>query len=320
MENGDFPPLVCPAHRCGLVEEEQGLRCTNGEFIPNVRGIHRFVHPDSYADHFGAQWKRYRLVQLDSYTGVKLTEERAHRNLGDVLWNDLTDKQVLEVGCGAGRFTEILLARGAFVTSIDLSVAVEANQENFPQNDRHRIIQADAVAAPFLPQQFDVVFCLGVIQHTPRPDDTILALYDQMKPGGHLVIDHYTHNLSAYTKITEPIVRRILRRVSTEKGILWTERLVKFWLPVHRAASRSSLMQALLSRISPIRTYYHVKPELNDAQQREWAMLDTHDALTSWYRHKRTCGKIQSLLSSAGATEIECRRAGNGIEVRARRQ
>ena len=319
MDRGSFPPLVCPVHRCGLAEDEQGLRCPEGEFFPTVGGIHRFVDAASYADHFGAQWKRYRLVQLDSFTGLKITEERAHRNFGDELWNDLNDKQVLEVGCGAGRFTEVLLGRGAVVTSIDLSVAVEANQENFPQDERHRVVQADAVAAPILSQQFDVVFCLGVIQHTPSPDDTILALYDHVKPGGHLVFDHYTRRLSTYTKITEPVVRRILRRVSTETGIRWTERLVKFWLPVHRAARRFRPMQALLSRISPVRTYYHAYPELNEAQQREWAMLDTHDALTSWYRHTRTCGDVRSLLSSAGANEIECRRGGNGIEVHARR-
>src|SRR6187397_1731582 len=37
---------------------------------------------------------------------------------------------VLEAGCGAGRFTELLLAGGARVVAFDLSRAVEANREN----------------------------------------------------------------------------------------------------------------------------------------------------------------------------------------------
>jgi 2-polyprenyl-3-methyl-5-hydroxy-6-metoxy-1,4-benzoquinol methylase len=45
--------------------------------------------------------------------------------VGEKLWAELAGKQVLECGCGAGRFTEILLAEGAQVTFIDLSEAVD---------------------------------------------------------------------------------------------------------------------------------------------------------------------------------------------------
>jgi len=52
-------------------------------------------------------------------------------SLGDTSWNRYHGNQVLEAGCGAGCFTEILLERGAYVTSIDSSEAIEANQEKF---------------------------------------------------------------------------------------------------------------------------------------------------------------------------------------------
>ena len=41
-------------------------------------------------------------------------------------------------------------------------------------------------------------------------------------------------------------------------------------------------MQIALSRISPLLTYYHAYPELNDQLQYEWALLDTHDHLTDF--------------------------------------
>ena len=103
------------------------------------------------------------------------------------------------------------------MTSIDLSSAVDANQATCPQGAKHRIAQADILALPFLPLQFDIVFCLGVIQHTPKPEQTITRLYDQVKPGGSLVFDHYTHTLSWYTK-TAPLFRHVLRRLSARKG------------------------------------------------------------------------------------------------------
>lgn len=81
------------------------------------------------------------------------------RCIVEELWKTLAGKHVLEAGCGAGRFTEVLLAQGALVTSVDLSSAVESNAHNFPISVRHRVAQADILALPFSPCQFDVVFC-----------------------------------------------------------------------------------------------------------------------------------------------------------------
>lgn len=313
-----WPEIVCPDDWLSLTQTEGGLRCPRGHYWRNYLGIARMIpHTNSYTDAFGLQWKTYRQTQLDSYTQTTLSRDRAYRCLGEECWKILHRPErtdVLEVGCGAGRFTEVLLSTRTFVTSADLSSAVEANQENFPQDDRHRIVQADALRLPFAPGQYDIVFCLGVIQHTPKPEETIERLYTQVKPGGWLVIDHYTYNLSSFTK-TALLVRSILRRLSPEAGLHWTEWLVKVFFPLHRAARRSRIAQALLSRISPVLSYYHALP-LDDELQREWSLLDTHDSLTAWYKHFRTKGQIRRCLEGLGAVAIRCEYGGNGVEAR----
>jgi SAM-dependent methyltransferase len=238
--------------------------------------------------------------------------------LGEELASTIAGKQVLECGCGAGRFTEILLALGAYVTSIDLSDAVEANQENFPQNGTHRVAQADILELPFGPQQFDVVFCLGVIQHTPDPEKTIAHLYSQVKPGGALVIDHYTYSFSWCTK-TAPLFRLYLKRLPPDEGLKWTEKCVDNLLPLHKTVQRSRIGQALLSRVSPVLCYWHALPQLTDTQQREWALVDTHDSLTAWHRHARTRRQIVNTLHELGLEDIWCEYGGNGVEARGRR-
>ena len=95
--------------------------------------------------------------------------------------------------------------------------------------------------------------------------------------------------------------------------------LVTALLPVHKVASRVRPAQMLLSRFSPVRVYYHAYPELNEQQQREWAMLDTHDALTSWYRHMRTPEQVHTLLEGLGGKVLQSGRDGLGIEVIASR-
>jgi 2-polyprenyl-3-methyl-5-hydroxy-6-metoxy-1,4-benzoquinol methylase len=273
---------------------------------------------NNYAAAFGAQWNRYRRTQLDSYTGVPISRTRVLRCIGEENISWIKGKRVLECGCGAGRFTEVLLSLGANVVSIDLSDAVDANRENFTLNNHHHIAQADIEALPFTNGSFDMVFCLGVVQHTPNPERTIARLYEQMSPRGLLVIDHYTHTLSYYTK-SAGLFRFFLKRVSAEKGMELSEKLVDWFLPVHKAVRGSRIAQMALSRISPVFSYYQAIPELPDHLQREWALLDTHDALTDWYKHHRTPNQIEKTLTSLGAIDIHCTYGGNGVEARCRK-
>lgn len=78
-------------------------------------------------------------------------------------------------------------------------------------------------------------------------------------------------------------------------------------------------MSMLLNRISPVISYYTAFPELNDAQQEEWALLDTHDSLTDWHKHFRSRGQIHKLLAQLGAADIWCEYGGNGVEARAQK-
>lgn len=294
------------------------LSCADGHKYEVKQGIPRFVGGSNYADHFGAQWNKYRLTQLDSYTGKPITRERIRRCFGDELWNALPGKNVIECGCGAGRFTEVLLSQGAQVTSVDLSTAVDANAQNFPLSSNHRIAQADIMHLPFAPHSYDIVFCLGVIQHTPKPEKTIAALYSRVKPGGTLVIDHYTHEIGRWTK-TAPLFRQVLKRLPTPTAIRVTEKLVDVFLPLHRRVAKKSIGRKIVHRISPVLSFYSLYPELPDRLQREWALLDTHDSLTDWYKHLRTKGQIRRTLERLGLTDIWCEYGGNGVEARGKR-
>ena len=110
-------------------------------------------------------------------------------------------------------------------------------------------------------------------------------------------------------------LRPILKRLSPRRGIAATETLTKMFFPLHRAARHSRLAQVLLSRVSPLATYYHTIPDLNDQQQYEWARLDTHDGLTDYYQRLRSEPQLRHTLSELGAQKIQVTRDGNGIEV-----
>ena len=311
-----FPEFCNRQKNKTYLKTEQQLEC-DGLEVKELNGIFRFTNEGSYASLFGDQWKQYRFTQLDSYSGVPISAKRLNRCLG-LLQNDLKNKLVLEAGCGAGRFTEILLEKGAFLVSSDLSSAVDVNQENFPQSEKHLIIQADINDMPFADDSFDVVVCLGVIQHTPNPEQTISNLYKLVKQGGSLVIDHYSFNRSHYFRLA-PLYRRRLKSKSAEMTIPYTQQLVKKYLPLHKKFAKSRIMSMLLNRISPVISYYRAFPQLNETHQQEWAMLDTHDSLTDWHKHFRSKRQIFKLLVKLGATDIWCEFSGNAVEARCKK-
>lgn len=297
------------------------LSCGSGCTIHIRSNIPRFVPGDEYAISFGLQWNLHRQTQLDSFSGTTISRDRLQRLLGGSL-DAVHGATVLEAGCGAGRFTELLLAAGARVVAVDLSSAVEANRQNCGTSERYQVCQADIRSLPFAPEQFDIVVCVGVVQHTPSPEETIRALYSHVRPGGTLVLDHYDERYPV--TLTRSVIRWSMLRLDSEKAWRLSSAVVKALWPVHRALFRASGGSRLLriaygmwQRLSPVVDYQAAYPELSPTQHVSWALLDTHDTLTDRYKHVRSRAQIAEVLAELGAAEAFVTESGNGVEARA---
>jgi 2-polyprenyl-3-methyl-5-hydroxy-6-metoxy-1,4-benzoquinol methylase len=271
-----------------------------------------------YTEAFGFQWKIFDKTQLDSYSGTSVTRRRLVEAMGSPLSSELADQHVLEVGCGAGRFTEILLDLGAMVYSIDHSNAVEVNTNNFPQSQKHIVVQADVGSLPYAENAFDVVFCLGVIQHTPDPEVTIRNLARHVKPGGWLVIDHYSHSISWYLR-TAPLFRQVLKRLDPQLSFRIVSTIFKVAIPFYKI-SANRYYRKLLHIVFPIVYFENEIPELPTSLKLEWGLLDTYDSLTDWNKHRRSTASITQSLIERGFVEIECFNNGSAVVARARKQ
>ena len=78
---------------------------------------------DNYASNFGKQWKKYQNIQIDSINNFDISKNF----LEEILFNDLKilkNKNVLEIGCGAGRFTEHIVKYAKLCVSVDLSSSI----------------------------------------------------------------------------------------------------------------------------------------------------------------------------------------------------
>lgn len=113
----------------------------------------------------------------------------------------LSDKVVIDVGCGGGLLSEGMAHRGAKVTGIDMGEAplsvAKLHQLESELNIEYLHSSAEAFAAE-RPEHFDVVTCLEMLEHVPDPASVIAACAALVKPGGHLFFSTINRNPKSY--------------------------------------------------------------------------------------------------------------------------
>ncbi|CAG0957651.1 2-polyprenyl-6-hydroxyphenyl methylase / 3-demethylubiquinone-9 3-methyltransferase [Rhodocyclaceae bacterium] len=113
----------------------------------------------------------------------------------------LVGKKVLDVGCGGGILAESMATRGALVTGIDLSdKALSVARLHLLESGQkvdYRKISAEELAAG-MPDAFDIVTCLEMLEHVPDPASTVRACARLVRPGGRVFFSTINRNPKAY--------------------------------------------------------------------------------------------------------------------------
>lgn len=101
----------------------------------------------------------------------------------------LAGKKALDLGCGGGLLSESLAQRGANVTGIDLSEpALEVAKLHLLESGStvdYRLIAAEELAQQ-MPNAFDVVACMEMLEHVPDPASVVAACAALCQPGGQV--------------------------------------------------------------------------------------------------------------------------------------
>src|SRR5688572_5030537 len=188
------------------------LNCAGCERAFDVTGgIPRFVKPDNYASSFGYQWNLFRKEQIDAHNGTTLSADRFWSETG---WTkeEMAGKWMLDAGCGAGRFLDAASASDAQVVGIDISSAIDAAKDNLAGRENVHFVQASIYELPFRDGTFDLCYCIGVIQHTPEPGESLRAIARMVKDDGKLAVTIYPRKrwTKLYSKYwLRPITKRI---------------------------------------------------------------------------------------------------------------
>ena len=202
MKKGITNFLTCPTCSGNLtlqVEKRNGkeiisglLICTQEHRFPIKDGVPRFIDhltPVEFRTQevFGKEWTTFSVYDASNLA----------RMATDLPQSFFSDKLVLDAGCGGGRHAVELnnTWKAKTVIGVDVSDSVTTANERTREVDDIHIVQAGIHRLPFANNYFDIVFCLGVLQHLSKPQRAFSYLVYHLKPGGRIVIWVYKRSL-----------------------------------------------------------------------------------------------------------------------------
>ncbi|PIU00703.1 MAG: SAM-dependent methyltransferase [Bdellovibrionales bacterium CG10_big_fil_rev_8_21_14_0_10_45_34] len=209
-------------------------------------------------------------------------------------------KKLIEIGCGVGAQTEILLRRfpQLFIDGIDLNdsqikAAEEALSKNGLFNGRFQLQQMDATQLEFESETFDAAFLCWTLEHIPDPVRVLGEARRVLKRGGQiwltetmnssLFLDPYSPNLwkywmafndYQYASSGDPFVGAKLGNLLTAAGFKEIQTHVMPWhydnrTPKERKIAIEAWGELILSASNKLLAEKYVDQETVSAMQEE---------------------------------------------------
>lgn len=152
----------------------------------------------------------------DSLTWLRARAERSHfaRLLDAAIPGDA---RIAEIGCGTGQMSLYLARADRIVIGADLtraSLVLGAAAARRFAIDRLLFVETDVEKMGLRRGAFDIVYCSGVLHHTPDPRASFRRIVELARPGGMIILGLY--NSVARIPL---MLRRTVARLTGERWI-----------------------------------------------------------------------------------------------------
>ncbi|WP_317930897.1 class I SAM-dependent methyltransferase [Halioxenophilus sp. WMMB6] len=182
--------------------------------------------------------------------------------------------QVLDIACGTGNWLLACREKGATVAGVDLSErAIEACKQAMPEG---HFYSANAEMLNFKDNSFDLVTCLGSLEHFIDPGQALDEMVRVLKDNGELLLlvpnkDFLTRKLLGFKGTYQKDVREVARTIEQWQSLFFKSDItvISKWKDLHVLSRQwitigsaitwpARLLQALLLAVWPLRWQYQI--------------------------------------------------------------
>ena len=241
---------------------------------------------------YDLQWNRFRIVRPEEDRATFLSR-------AGVQPEEVTGKRLLDAGCGMGRYLRVVSGfQPARLVGIDLSGAVRAARDATDNLPHVQIIRGDLLCPPFPTSSFDLIYSLGVLDHTPDPRAAFLALARLLAPNGRIVVWVYQKE-----RVLLERMKDVQRSVSTRLPLSVLVGLCRIMSPVgglkrRMMSSRFRLIEraGVALHVLTLGVSMHPDPEVR--------VCDTLDWYAPRYMSRHTLCEVRSWFEEAGLVDV----------------
>jgi len=253
----------------------------------------------STVNSFGEEWSKF-----NAFSEVEI------KMIGDEYFDIVPDhvitsnSNVLDVGCGSGRWIRYIASKVKFVEGIDPSHSVFHAVQYLSDNKNVRITQADVDTIPFDDNSFDFVYSLGVLHHLPDTASAIIKCVNKTKKNGYFLVYLYydLDNRNALYKMIfnlSSLIRFTVSKLpSYLKKIICDFLAILLYMPF-------VFTSRILNKFSMLRKFIHYVP-LSYYIDKSFYIIrnDCLDRFGTPLENRFSKNEIQEMLKSAGLIDI----------------
>lgn len=260
-----------------------------------IKGDEVNLDPDTVAS-FGNEWAAFNNFSIDEIQNIG-------NDYFDLITFDTSTFNVLDVGCGSGRWALYLAPRVNFIEAIDPSMAIWVADELLKKYDNTRITHASVDNLPFSDNSFDLVYSLGVLHHIPDTQAAIHDCFRKIKNGGYFLLYLYYNldNRGLLFKLlfkTSNALRWIISKLSPspKKVVCDVIAAIVYW-PLAKLSALVAIFSSEIASHIPLSYYRKTSFFImrNDALDRFGTPLEK----------RFSKAEIQQMLQLAGFTNIK---------------
>jgi SAM-dependent methyltransferase len=284
--------------RSGMLKTDSGIT------YPIIEGIPRFVNESYYASSFGYEWNKWPRVQFDSENERTKMAGHTTKMFNDISGLDntnLSGNNIIEFGCGPGRFLDVIRKKNGKAIGIELTEAVKVAYNNFFDDPDVLIVQGDIFHPPFKNDYFDGGFSFGVLHHTPNPQQGVIELAKIIKPNGWVAISVYDKGGFYDFKSVKNFrkINNFLRPYLGHKPALFYSYFSGLVLTtLARIGNKMPFWRKLQKKIEQDFLVILPLPSL------KWSILDTFDAITPEIASTHNQDEVRNWMLFAGINKI----------------